>query len=99
VPVHLANRARLDAQMRRCHGLGDWEVTRISDAHLSTSSVHGLLIKHLMSKLQLRLLVALGVARNLLLDRVRVGALEDVLLRLGNGSEDLRMYAEVLSKD
>jgi hypothetical protein len=99
VPVHLTDCARLNAQVRSSHGLGDWEVTRIGNAYLTASSVDGLLVKHLVGKLQLGLLITLGVAWNLLLDRVRVGALENVLLRLGNSSEDLRMHAEVLSKD
>jgi hypothetical protein len=69
VPVHLAERARLDVKMSGSDSLRDREIGRVSNANLTTSKVERLLRKHLVAELELRLLVALGVGK-LLLDRV-----------------------------
>jgi hypothetical protein len=97
MPVHFADSARLDVEMCRSNGLGDGEVQRVSDADLTTGGVDRLLSKHLVRKLHFALLVALASTGDLLFDRVRQRALEDILLLLGNGLEDLWRNTKVLS--
>lgn len=70
MPVHFAERTRLDVEVRGGYGLGNGEVCRVGDAHFAASQVERLLGKHLVGELQLGLFVALGVLGNLLIDRV-----------------------------
>jgi hypothetical protein len=80
VPVHLANRTRLDVEMSSRYGLGNGEVGRVRNTNLSASRVERLLSKHLVGELQLGLLVAFACTGRLLFNRIRAGALEDILL-------------------
>jgi hypothetical protein len=99
VPVHLSDCARLNTEVGSSHRLGQREVCRVGDADLTTSSVEWLLSKHFVGELQLGLLVARAAAGDLLLNRTWLGALEDVLLLLRNGIENLRGDTEILGKD
>ena len=97
MPVHFADGAGLDVEMRCGDGLGDGEVGGVGDADLTTCRVNGFLVEHLVGELELGLLVTLAVAGDLLLDGTWIRALEDVLLLLGDGVEDFGGDAEVLA--
>lgn len=99
MPVHLSDRTRLNSKVASSHGLGDGEVGAVRDPDLSARGVERLLSQHLVSELQLALLVALAAAWDFLLNGVWVASLENVLLFLGNCTEDFRRNAEVLCQN
>lgn len=98
VPVHLADRAGLDDGVGSSHGLGDGEVLGVSDAHLTTGGLLGLLVQHLVGELVVGLLDVLALGR-LVLDGAGHRALEDVLLAGGEVVEELRSEVEVFGDD
>lgn len=98
VPVHLPDRARLNRDMGGGHGLGDLEVLGVGYAHFSPARLLGLLLHHAVGEVVLGLLHALA-SWSLLVDRARIGALENVLLTLGDVGEDLGRQIEVLGDD
>lgn len=98
VPVHLAQGAGLDDGVGGGHGLGDGEVLGVGDAHLTARGDDGLLGEHLVGEVVLGLLDVLA-GGPLVIDGAWVGALEDVLLALGQVGEDLWGEVEVLGDD
>lgn len=98
VPVHLAQRAGLDDGVGGRDGLGDGEVLGVGDAHLAARRHERVLRKHLVREVVLGLLDVLALGA-LVLDRARVGALENVLFARGDVLEDFGREMEVLGDD
>lgn len=95
VPVHLTDGSRLDGDVGGGHGLGNGEVLGVGDAHLASCGLLWLLLQHAMREVVLGLLDILA-ARLLVANRTGKGALEDVLLAVGNVREDLGCQVKVL---
>jgi hypothetical protein len=95
VPVHLAERARVDDDVGGRHGLGHGEVGAVDDADLAAVELDGLLLEEAVGEAVLR-------GDHLLTIRFEGagdGALEDVLLLLREGVEGASVHAEVLGED
>ena len=80
--------------MARGDGLGDGEVGRVGDAHLAAGRVDGFLVEHLVREVEFGFF-DLFPLWDFVRDRARERSLEDVLLGLGEGVEDLGREAEV----
>lgn len=82
-----------------CYSFGDGEVCGVGDANLATSSVLGLLCKHLVRELVFGLFDVMGLGRLFVRNGARHGSLENVLFRLGKMIKGFGGKAEVLGKD
>lgn len=98
VPVHLAKSSRLNDGVCGRHGLGDGEVACVGDADLAAGGHLGLLVEHAVGELVFGLLDILA-SRSLVRDGARFGALEDVLLFLGEVVEELGGEMEVFGNN
>lgn len=95
VPVHLAQRTRLDDGMRGGDGLGDGEILGVGDADLTARGNERILRKHLVCEIVLGLLGVLA-CRALLVDGAWVRALENVLFAGGEMCKDFGGEVKVL---
>ena len=98
VPVHLADGAGCDEGVGGGDGLRDGEVAGVGDADFASADPLRFLLEHPVREVVRGFLDALP-ARLLLVDGARLGALEDVLLRVWEVSEDLGCEVEVLGDD
>ena len=84
MPVHFPDCARLNVQMPCSNRLRDGKVGRVGDADLASTRVERLLVEHLVGELKLRLLISFAITWDLLLNGIRIRALEYVLFLVRN---------------
>ncbi|KAH8718521.1 hypothetical protein HC256_003156 [Beauveria bassiana] len=98
VPVHLAQRARLDDGVRGGDRRGEGKVAAVGDAHLAARRLLGRLVEQLVRKL-VPALLDVAAARALVLDGAGLRALENVLFAFGEVLKDFGGEVEVFGND